>query len=69
MSNAFHWQGQPSIFTTNGPPRAFGMGREQNRLRTSLRQKHIPVTLPGSSMYAAPKLLATKRKPSIMSSS
>lgn len=69
MTNAFNWKGQPSIFTTNGPPRAFGMGREQNRLRTSLRQKHMPVNLPGSSIYAAPKLLATKHKTPIMSNS
>lgn len=59
MTNAFHWQGKPSIFTTASKQQPLGMGREQSRMRVSLRKKPMPVALPGSSKFVPPDVLRT----------
>lgn len=59
MINAFHWRGSPSIFTTNAKQQPFGMGREQSRIRSSMRTKAMPVALPGSSKFVPPDVLRT----------
>lgn len=62
MTNAFNWQGKPSIFTSNSPQQPFGAAREASRHATSMRKKAAPTQLPGGSPYDEPELV-TKGKP------
>lgn len=60
--NAFHWQGKPSIFTTNVPQQNFGEAMTRKHLATSMRHKPLTIHLSNKTTYDAPDLLL-KRNP------
>lgn len=60
MTNAFHWQGKPSIFTTNVKQQNFGEAMTRKHLATSMRRKPTPIDLPGGSPYEMPDLLLAR---------
>lgn len=62
MSNAFNWQGKPSIFTTKDKQQKFGAEMAAKWLATSMRRKAAPVSLSGGSPYPEPELVLGKRK-------
>lgn len=62
MTNAFHWQGKPSIFTTNAKQQNFGEAMTRKHLATSLRRKPLTIHLSDKPTYGEPDLIL-KRNP------
>lgn len=62
MTNAFHWQGKPSIFTTNVPQQNFGEAMTRKHLATAMRRKPIKLHLSAKEGYNEPDLIL-KRNP------
>lgn len=61
MTNAFHWQGRPSIFTSGRDWSEYGATTTQKHRNLSMKRKAAPVDLPGGSMYPAPDLMKGKK--------
>lgn len=55
MTNAFNWQGSPSIFTTGRGYASYGEPTVQKHRNLSMKDKPMPVTLAKSSPHLAPK--------------
>ena len=60
MTNAFNWQGKPSIFTAGVKQKNFGEAQTRKNLNTSLRAKPSPTALEGSSKYLAPDMMLAR---------
>jgi hypothetical protein len=54
MSNAFQWQGKPSIFTTGKGQQDFTGANHGRSLEMSARNRPPPVLLDGSLPYQRP---------------
>ena len=62
MNNAFHWQGQPSIFTTGKEAAAFN-GIDAQRSKQAAKQSNMtPIVLGNTPIYGPLKMMKKEKK-------